>query len=127
MPAALCRKLYVGARPTVWFRRKREDRGGLVIGGPDQTGNGATGAHGDACPRTGFQAGMGFVFRQPTDFLMPQFVSNAVDQEPIPERCESFGGMDNYTRSTLLPPDAYQYGRNTIIPDSFLIQTRPGA
>lgn len=35
--------------------------------------------------------------------------------------------MDAYTRSTQLPPNAYQLGQNVIIPDNFEVRTRPGA
>lgn len=59
---------------------------------------------------------------------MPLFYTNALDEEPVYERCESFGGgMDSYQRSTLLPPDAFQYGENTVVPDNFEVRTRAGA
>jgi hypothetical protein len=35
--------------------------------------------------------------------------------------------MDAYTRSTLLPLDAFQYGLNTFVPDGMEVGTRPGA
>src|SRR3954465_2728473 len=59
---------------------------------------------------------------------MPQFYSEAADDELTYERCESFGGgMDAFTRSTLLPPDAFQYGENIFIPDNLEGRTRAGA
>ena len=44
------------------------------------------------------------------------------------ERVESFGGgMDAFTRSTLLPPDASQYFENVNVLDNLEARTRPGA
>ena len=62
------------------------------------------------------------------DFLtMPRLNIDELDDVPQYERCESFGGgMDGYTRSTLLPLDAYQYGLNTVVPDGMELRTRPG-
>lgn len=58
---------------------------------------------------------------------MPKFFIDEADDQLAFERCESFGGgMDGYTRSTLLPPDAFQYGLNTVIPDGMELRTRPG-
>lgn len=59
---------------------------------------------------------------------MPQFFSDAIDDALAYERCETFGGgMDGFTRSTLLPMDAFQYGLNTHVPDGMEVGTRPGA
>lgn len=59
---------------------------------------------------------------------MPQLFIDSVDDALSYERCESFGnGMDAYTRSTLLPQDAFQYSENMIIPDGMSVRTRPGA
>lgn len=59
---------------------------------------------------------------------MPRFYIDELDEAPTYERCESFGGgMDGFTRSTLLPPDAYAYGLNTYVPDGMEVGTRPGA
>ena len=59
---------------------------------------------------------------------MPQHFIDAVDDPLLFERIESFGGgMDAFTRSTLLPPDASQELVNVIIPDNLEIRTRPGA
>lgn len=59
---------------------------------------------------------------------MPQYFLNQLDEDLSFERCESFGGgADGYTRSTLLPPDAFQYGLNGLIPDGLEFRTRPGA
>lgn len=59
---------------------------------------------------------------------MPQFYSDLLDEDLRYERCESFGGgMDAFTRSTLLPPDAFQYAENILIPDNLEARTRPGA
>lgn len=59
---------------------------------------------------------------------MPRFYIDETDDALAFERCESFGGgMDGFTRSTLLPLDAYAYGLNTIVPDGMAVGTRPGA
>ncbi len=59
---------------------------------------------------------------------MPLFHTQALDEDLVYERCESFGGgFDAYTRSTLLPLDAFQYGLNTFVPDGLECGTRPGA
>lgn len=59
---------------------------------------------------------------------MPRLNIDELDDVPQYERCESFGGgMDGYTRSTLLPADAYQYGLNTVVPDGMELRTRPGS
>ncbi len=59
---------------------------------------------------------------------MPKYYDDAVDDPLQYERCESFGGgMDAFTRSTLLPADAYQYGLNGLVPDGLEFRTRPGA
>lgn len=51
-----------------------------------------------------------------------------LDDEPTYERIEAFGGgMDSFTRSTLLPPDASQLFENVIVPDNLSARTRPGA
>lgn len=59
---------------------------------------------------------------------MPLFYNDAVDDQLAYERVESFGGgMDAYTHSTLLPPDASQYLENVLILDNLEARTRPGA
>lgn len=59
---------------------------------------------------------------------MPKFYSDTLDEELSYERVESFsGGLDGYTRATLLPPDSFQYGENTLVPDNGGIKTRAGA
>jgi hypothetical protein len=59
---------------------------------------------------------------------MPLFYTQGLDEELVYERCESFGGgLDAYTRSTLLPQDAFQYGLNGLVPDGLEFRTRPGA
>lgn len=59
---------------------------------------------------------------------MPRFHLAELDEAPTYERCESFGGgMDAFTRATLLALDAYQYGLNGLIPDGLEFRTRPGA
>ena len=59
---------------------------------------------------------------------MPQFFNDLLDDNPVFERCESFGGgLDSFTRSTLLPQDSYQYGLNTSIPNGMEMRTRAGA
>lgn len=59
---------------------------------------------------------------------MPSLYNNALDDEPVYERVESFGsGMDAFQRSTLIAPDACQYLENVLIPDNFEAGTRPGA
>lgn len=57
-----------------------------------------------------------------------KFYDDSLDDSLVSERSESFGGgFDAFTRSTLLPPDGYQYGENVIIPDNLEVRTRPGA
>jgi hypothetical protein len=57
-----------------------------------------------------------------------KFYDDSLDDQLAFERCESFsGGMDSFQRSTLLPPDTFQYGENIILPDNFEVRTRPGA
>lgn len=59
---------------------------------------------------------------------MPKFYSSETDEELTYENGQSFGGgMDAYTRSTLLPPDAFQYGENTFVPENLEGRTRAGA
>lgn len=58
---------------------------------------------------------------------MPRYYIEELDESPAYERCESFGmGMDAYTRSTLLAPAAYQYGKNSVLPNGMELRTRPG-
>lgn len=59
---------------------------------------------------------------------MPRYLSQAINDDLTYEHCQSFGsGMDAYTRSTLLPPDAYQYGENIFVPENLEARTRAGA
>jgi hypothetical protein len=59
---------------------------------------------------------------------MPYQFSDALDDELLYERCESFGGgMDAFSTPSLLPPDAWQYGQNVVVPDNLRVRTRPGA
>lgn len=59
---------------------------------------------------------------------MPYQFSDALDDELLYERVESFGGgMDGYTRATLLRADASQYLENLLIADNLVARTRPGA
>lgn len=59
---------------------------------------------------------------------MPQQNTDAVDDELLFERVESFGGgMDAFSRATLLPADGYQYAENMLVTDSMVKRTRPGA
>ena len=56
-----------------------------------------------------------------------RYTIDELDETPVFERCESFGmGLDGYTRSTLLDPNAFQYGKNTVVPDGMELRTRPG-
>lgn len=60
--------------------------------------------------------------------MAPMLYQEQLDEVLVYERCESFGGgVDGYTRSTLLPLDAFQYGENTLVPDNMEVRTRPGA
>src|SRR5205809_715056 len=59
---------------------------------------------------------------------MPKFYSDLLDEDLVYERCESFGGgMDSFTRSTLLAPDQFQYSENMVIPNNLEARMRPGA
>jgi hypothetical protein len=59
---------------------------------------------------------------------MPQYFSQAPNAELTYEHCQSFGGgMDAYTRSTLLPPDAYILGENIFVQENLEGRTRAGA
>lgn len=59
---------------------------------------------------------------------MPYQFSDALDDELLYERCESFGGgMDAFSTPSLLPPNAWQYGQNVVVPDNLRVRTRPGA
>jgi hypothetical protein len=59
---------------------------------------------------------------------VPFLFSDSLDDSPVFDRFETFGGgMDAFTRATLLPPDAYQYGENIVISDNLRARTRPGA
>src|SRR4051812_27828060 len=59
---------------------------------------------------------------------MPYQFSDALDDNLLYERCESFGGgMDAFSTPALLPPDAWQYGENIVVPDNLRARTRPGA
>lgn len=59
---------------------------------------------------------------------MSQLCIDTVDDNLLFERIESFGGgMDGFTRSTLLPQDACQYLENVLISQNLSAQTRPGA
>lgn len=59
---------------------------------------------------------------------MPFFATAQQNAEPVYERCESFGGgLDAFTRSTLLLPDQYQYGENINVLDNLGARTRAGA
>jgi hypothetical protein len=58
---------------------------------------------------------------------MPVLYINSLDDEPGFERCETFsGGVDDYTRSTLLPQDASQSLVNLISDESGELSVRPG-
>lgn len=59
---------------------------------------------------------------------MPYQFSDALDDELLYERVETFGGgMDGFTRATLLPADASQYLENILLTDNLVARTRPGA
>lgn len=59
---------------------------------------------------------------------MPYQFQDSVDDTLLYERIESFGGgMDNYRRATLLPPEVSQYFENVFVPDNLEARTRPGA
>ena len=59
---------------------------------------------------------------------MPYQFSDALDDELLYERVETFGsGMDGFTRATLLAADASQYLENVLISDNLVARTRPGA
>lgn len=59
---------------------------------------------------------------------MPYQFSDALDDELVYGRCESFGGgMDAFSTASLLPPNAWQYGENIVVPDNLRIRTRAGA
>lgn len=54
--------------------------------------------------------------------------NDSLDDEPQVERIESFGGgMDGFTRATLLPPDASQYLENAMVLENLEARTRFGA
>jgi hypothetical protein len=59
---------------------------------------------------------------------MPYQFSDALDDQLLYERIESFGGgMDAWQRATLLPGDVYQYAENVVVQDNHVVRTRPGA
>lgn len=59
---------------------------------------------------------------------MPQLFIETQDDLLLFDRIESFGGgMDGYTRSTLLAPDTHQYLENCVISQNLEARTRPGA
>lgn len=59
---------------------------------------------------------------------MPQLFVDTVDDNLVFERIESFGGgMDGFTRSTLLPQDTSQYLENCVLLQNLEARTRPGA
>lgn len=59
---------------------------------------------------------------------MPRQYIDELDDQLTYERVEAFGGgMDAFTRSTLLAPDASQYLENVLIEDAMESRTRPGA
>lgn len=59
---------------------------------------------------------------------MPYHFSGLTDDPLAYERIESFGGgMDGFTRSTLLPPDVSQLLQNMVVLDNLEVRTRPGA
>lgn len=59
---------------------------------------------------------------------MPRQYIDELDDALSYERVEAFGGgMDAFTRSTLLAPDASQYLENVLIEDALECRTRPGA
>lgn len=59
---------------------------------------------------------------------MPQLSIDTLDDLLLFERMESFGGgMDGFTRSTLLPPDTSQYLENCVVEQNLDARTRPGA
>jgi hypothetical protein len=58
---------------------------------------------------------------------MPMFNSEMLDDPLLFERDETFrGGVDEYTRPTLLPPGQYARGINTILSDNHEQGSRPG-
>lgn len=59
---------------------------------------------------------------------MPKVYDNQLEQEPLYERVESFhGGMDEYSRPTLIRPDQCALLKNMLMADNGTIKTRPGA
>jgi hypothetical protein len=59
---------------------------------------------------------------------MPYQFSDALDDQLLYERVESFGGgMDGFQRATLLPPDVSQFLENVLVQDNLVARTRPGA
>lgn len=58
---------------------------------------------------------------------MPRHFIDEVDDQLVYERMESFAQMDAFTPATLLPPDAFVYGENIVVPDNLRPRTRPGA
>src|SRR5690349_1446870 len=59
---------------------------------------------------------------------MPQLFIDAVDDLLLFDRIESFGGgMDAFTRATLLPPDTCQYLENCVVEQNLEARTRAGA
>lgn len=59
---------------------------------------------------------------------MPQLCIETVDDNLLFERIESFGGgMDGFTRSTLLGQDVNQYLENCLVEQNLEARTRPGA
>lgn len=58
---------------------------------------------------------------------MPQNFIETLDDQLLYERSESFrGGMDAFTRASLLQPDQYALGQNVILTDNHLLKTRWG-
>lgn len=59
---------------------------------------------------------------------MPFLNSIVLDDELMYERVEQFdGGMNGFQRAANLPQNVCQYLENVIVPDSFIVKTRPGA
>ena len=59
---------------------------------------------------------------------MPRLNIEEADDQLVYERDEGFGGgMDAYTRSTLLKPGQYQYAINGYVSNDYEFGTRAGA
>lgn len=57
---------------------------------------------------------------------MPLLFNDALDDTPMFERVESFGGMDAYHGRTLLQPDQCSELMNCLLADNGVVKTRPG-